>query len=787
MKSNKYIIPLALVSLALTGCDDQIMEWQDKDNTIGVADLPLELKEKLANYEPIKNYVKQYHPNLNFALGMGADMYLSNATYKALVDENFTGVTLGNAMKFGVVCGNSGSLNFNTVDQIMASLPSDMKLYGHNLLWHTQQPQTYLKSLISPKMIITTDGGGVANMLAGDATNFNGGTTGGWGSWGGNKDADTGIDSTGGKDGSACMKLVNTGDGNYWDAQFAYTFDSPLSSGETYVIKFKAKSSTAAGKLQFQYQNGTTYGSQGAYNEFSVGTSWTEYEYEFTPTHDDANRIILNFGKVDGTYWIDDIEFGIKVVDTMDNVLTGDSSDFEGGTKGGWGAWGSNFDSSSVEEGAGNNGSYGVVLANKGDGNAWEAQFAYTFDTPLKDGTIYVIKFDAKSSSAAGEMQFQYQNSTTYGSQGAYNTFNIGTDWTTFEYEFTCGHDDADRIILNFGKVGATYYIDNIKFGEKKDQTASAAPAKVIKYAKRAKGAKRRASTITYELKTAAEKREILLGAMEDWIKSMMQHVGDRVDAWDVINEPISDGNNKWRGIDGTFGGSDNDGNADSAPTESTDAGLTLNWATDSGNQHWYWGYYLGKDYAVKAFEFARKYSPNGAKLFVNDYNLETSPAKLQALIEFVNYIDANGGHVDGIGSQMHVSKSITKAEVDAMFKTLAATGKLVRITELDVAMDTATPSTEQAATQAEIYQMIIESYFENVPESQQSSITLWTLSDNAKEHEYWLNGDTPNIFDTNYERKHAYKAVCDAIAGFDISSSFSGTDWKNQYQNTDK
>jgi GH35 family endo-1,4-beta-xylanase len=778
MKSNKYFLPLALVALALAGCDDQIMEWQDKDGTIGVADLPLELKEKIANYAPIKQYVQQYHPNLNFALGMGADMYLGDTNYKSIVDENFTGVTLGNAMKFGVVCSNSGSLDFSTIDQVVAALPTDMKLYGHNLLWHTQQPQTYLKSLIAPKMNIKTDGGGVANLLTGDSSNFNGGTTGGWGSWGSNKDEGV-IDATGGQDGSPCMKLTNNGDGNFWEAQFAYTFDTPLSSANTYVIKFKAKSTSAAGQLQFQYQNSSTYGSQGGYNVFSIGKSWTECEYEFTPNYDDANRIILNFGAVDGTYWIDDIEFGQKVEDSMNNVLTGDSYDFEGGTTGGWGSWGSNKNDVSVVDGAGADGTAGCVLKNNGDGNAWEAQFAYTFDEPLKQGTVYVIAFSAKSTSAAGQLQFQYQNGTTYGSQGGYNTFNIGTDWADYEYEFTPNYDDVNRIILNFGAVGATYYLDNIKFGEKKDQSSAAAKPKH-------RGAKHRATTVTYDVKTAAEKREILLGAMEEWIKSMMQHMGDRVDAWDVINEPISD-NNKWRGFDGAFGGSDNDGNADSAPTESEDAGLTLNWASDSGNQHWYWGYYIGKDYGAKAFEYARKYSPNNAKLFVNDYNLETSPAKLAALIDFVNYIDANGGHVDGIGTQMHVSSSITKAEVDAMFKTMAATGKLVRITELDVSVGTSTPSTAQAATQAEVYQMIIESYFENVPESQQSSITLWTLSDNAKEHVYWLNGDTPNIFDTNYDRKHAYKTVCDALAGFDISSNFSGTDWKNQYESTEE
>lgn len=117
------------------------------------------------------------------------------------------------------------------------------------------------------------------------------------------------------------------------------------------------------------------------------------------------------------------------------------------------------------------------------------------------------------------------------------------------------------------------------------------------------------------------------------------------------------------------------------------------------------------------------------------------------------------------------------------MFKTLAATGKLIRVTELDVALGTATPSAEQLATQSDVYQMIFESYKENIPETQQSGITIWTLSDNPDEHQYWLKDQSPNLFDANYARKHAYKGVCDGIAGKDISEGFTGTDWEKVYE----
>jgi GH35 family endo-1,4-beta-xylanase len=276
-----------------------------------------------------------------------------------------------------------------------------------------------------------------------------------------------------------------------------------------------------------------------------------------------------------------------------------------------------------------------------------------------------------------------------------------------------------------------------------------------------------RAGGISYKLKTPAEKRELLLGAMESWIQGMYEHLDGRVLNYDVINEPIAD-NNQWRGVDGNFMGDD------TTPEESTETGLNLNWESD----HFYWGYYIGKDYGVKAFEYARKYAPQGSHLFVNEYGLESSPNKLAALLEFVDYIDQNGQYVDGIGTQMHVSTSITRAEVDAMFQKLAATGKLVRVTELDVQVGTTTPSTNELAEQADTYQMIIESYKENVPSAQQSGITIWSLTDNSREHEYWLPDDSPNIFDANYGRKHAYKGVCDGLAGYDISTDFDGTMW---------
>ena len=790
--------------MLLTGCDDQIMQWGKPANHADVtkAEIPLAVKEVIANYDNIKDYAQQYTPNMKIGIGMGADLYANNENGEGdLANANYQVFTPGNAMKNDAIMGNSGSLNFATVDKLLAALDGNMQLYGHNFFWHTQQNQTYLKSLIAPTLVVESDGD-VANVLSGDASDFNGGSTGGWGSWGSNK-KDAGVVAGAGQDGTAALVLENKGDGNAWEAQCAYDFNDFLEMNKTYVIKFKAKSSSPAGELQFQYQNGSTYSSQGGYNNFTVGTDWQTFQYEFTITkYDDVNRIILNFGKVGGTYTIDDIQFGLKQEDPMDNVLADDASDFEGGTTGSWGSWGSNKESADVEDGAGYNNSKGLALKNKGDGNAWEAQCAYTFDDALQGGKKYIIQFYAKSTSAAGELQFQYQNGSTYASQGGYNTFNVGTDWVKCEFTFTPAYDDANRIILNFGKVGATYYIDNIKFGLAKDQTSATRGIQyVLARNGKARKATRAGSKMYYILKTPAEKQAALEGAMDAWVSGVANHLKEKnvvPFGYEVINEPIADGSNMYRGLsEGAFGGTwtDDDGNTqyDAAPTEDDANGLTLNW----GSGHWYWGYYV-PDYHVKAFQLARKYLPADTKLFVNDYNLETSPKKLEALIKFVKEIDEKNGSpiVDGIGTQMHVTLNCSdnaeknaaniaelKTKVDAMFQTMAATGKLIRVTELDLSLGTGTPSSNQYKAQSDAYRMIVESYKANVPEAQQSGITVWSLSDNEAEHEYWLKGQVPNLFDKDYKRKWAYKGFCDGIAGEDLGLKYGGEEYKAYYE----
>lgn len=619
MKLNKIIFPMLAAPLLLTGCYDEKMDWHTPEghNPVTSDEIPLQLQEEIDNYDYIKNYMAQYMPETPIGIGLTADYYIDadgeHPDYAGLCDAHFQQFVTGNAMKMDAMVNADGTLNTATLNAFTAKVPDDKQIFGHNFIWHTQQKQAYLYSLIAPEMIVETDG--------------------------------------------------------------------------------------------------------------------------------DILTILRN-------------------------------GDFETGQIDPWNGWGGES-TREVVAGEGVDGSYGLELYNPTSGDDYSAQLVYNLNEPLVNGQTYVLRFQIRAIQPGGSIQFAWQN-LNYGNGEIYHSFNnIGTDWMTFEEEFTCTKDDAQQLCFNFGAVANTYYIDNIEFGTRIEEGASAQTNRAT-----------RATTITYVLKTPEEKRQALLGAMESWIGGMLDHVKNdtRFVGWDVINEPITD-DGYYRGIDNHFGGSWEDANGltqyDAAPVENEETGLTLNW----GDNHFYWGYYLGMDYATRAFEIAREHAPAGMKLYVNEYGLETNPAKLAKLIDFVNYIDQNSTtQVDGIATQMHVrANGITREQVDQMFQTLAATGKLVRVSELDVALGTSSPTQDDLQLQSDVYQMIVESYKENVPAEQRGGFVVWTLSDAADEHEYWLNGDKPNLFDENYGRKIAYKGLCDGIAGYDIGADFSGDIWKDQ------
>ena len=75
MKLNKFLYSVVACTLALSGCDENKMVWEKPANQgdVTISDIPLDLQEKLANYQDIKTYAQQYMPGVPIGLGVGAD------------------------------------------------------------------------------------------------------------------------------------------------------------------------------------------------------------------------------------------------------------------------------------------------------------------------------------------------------------------------------------------------------------------------------------------------------------------------------------------------------------------------------------------------------------------------------------------------------------------------------------------------------------------------------------------------------------------------------------------
>ena len=136
---------------------------------------------------------------------------------------------------------------------------------------------------------------------------------------------------------------------------------------------------------------------------------------------------------------------------------------------------------------------------------------------------------------------------------------------------------------------------------------------------------------------------------------------------------------------------------------------------------------------------------------------------------------------IDGIGTQMHVSYILNeadqKAQEDAivnMFQILAASGKLIKISELDMGICEKAFSTglkteeitfEQQQKMAEFYAFIIRKYFEIIPATQRYGITQWCATDSPADSG-WRGGEPVGLWDLNYSRKPAYAGFADGLSG---------------------
>ena len=381
--------------------------------------------------------------------------------------------------------------------------------------------------------------------------------------------------------------------------------------------------------------------------------------------------------------------------------------------------------------------------------NSWDVQFLAMENIPVEINKTYKMTMTVKGS-ADGKLHSKLGD----WNNGEYPDIAFTTEWKDVEVEYK-GVVEGSFFMLQCGDFVGDIFVKTIKFEGYKGKTIP---------------------------RTKDEMHDALVDAMDKWIKGMMEACDGKVKGWDLVNEAIAGG------------GDDGEGNYALQHSTAYNPSGNPDATWDVGGDNFYWQDYLGDlDYIRQACRLARKYGPEDVKLFINDYNLEgvwdittkdgiSASKKVWSMVNWIKKWEADGvTKIDGIGTQMHISyyensssQENLKKAITGMFQVMANSGKLCRVSEMDMGyvpngqnkgINTSQLTEDQHKKMADFYEWIIKEYLRIIPAAQQWSICQWCPTD-APDYSGWRGGEPVGIWDLDFYRKHVYAGFVRGLGG---------------------
>ena len=715
MKVNKYIISALVCPFVLGSCAD----WDDWKYDVEKPQTIAQY-EYLNDYAPLKEYLDRgAHPGFKVSAALAVDEFNQQGPLFRLAAHNFDEIVAGNAMKMASCVNDQGVMDFSKVSSfVRAAEDAGLTVYGHTLAWHAQQPRKWLEKLIADKELDVDP----------DQKTF------------------TELSRQTYQDGpfpyyqmgcapdiiNGSIHFVPTGD---WSQFFCMTGCSMKAGNYVAILHIK---STKDGMISLTAQNGWGAEAQKITQKFTVkANEWVDAEVALNDIQGGNYDFILLPETFDGTLDLQSVTIGQYESPAMEVEQEVKHQTYQDGPF-------PYYQMGCAPDVI--NGSIHFVPT--GD---WSQFFCVT-GAPLTPGN-YAVDVEIKSTKS-GNIKMTVQNGWGGDAESRDGTVALKEGWTTARFKMTLEQGGNYDFILKPETFDATLDLKSVTI------------KKIVKM-----------NSIPL---TPQEKSDTLTWAMNKWISGMMQATEGKVKAWDLINEAVSGGPDKTKPY--------------ALQTEAT---------SEHNPQDFYWqDYFTPEMYgpivekaARDAYAAVEGTTPEDLKLFINDYNLESdwdNNQKVKSLVYWIGVWEKKGKElgwntkIDGIGSQMHISYyeneqtlESKKKAIQNMLKIMAETGKLVRISEIDMGYvdkdgkDVTTaqleklPIEERVAKEkamAEHYKWIIEQYFKIVPVSQQYGICQWCLTDSPTDSG-WRPGQPVGLWNLNYQRKPAYGGFADGLA----------------------
>ena len=715
MKVNKYIISALVCPFVLGSCAD----WDDWKYDVEKPQTIAQY-EYLNDYAPLKEYLdRDAHPGFKVSAALAVDEFNQQGPLFRLAAHNFDEIVAGNAMKMASCVNDQGVMDFSKVSSfVRAAEDAGLTVYGHTLAWHAQQPRKWLEKLIADKELDVDP----------DQKTF------------------TELSRQTYQDGpfpfyqmgcapdiiNGSIHFVPTGD---WSQFFCMTGCSMKAGNYVAILHIK---STKDGMISLTAQNGWGAEAQKITQKFTVkANEWVDAEVALNDIQGGNYDFILLPETFDGTLDLQSVTIGQYESPAMEVEQEVKHQTYQDGPF-------PYYQMGCAPDII--NGSIHFVPT--GD---W-SQFFCLPGLALTPGN-YAVDVEIKSTKS-GNIKMTVQNGWGGDAESRDGTVALKEGWTTARFKMTLEQGGNYDFILKPETFDATLDLKSVTI------------KKIVKM-----------NSIPL---TPQEKSDTLTWAMNKWISGMMQATEGKVKAWDLINEAVSGGPDKTKPYP--------------LQTEAT---------SEHNPQDFYWqDYFTPEMYgpivekaARDAYAAVEGTNPEDLKLFINDYNLESdwdNNKKVTSLVYWIGVWEKKGKElgwntkIDGIGSQMHISYyeneqilESKKKAIQNMLKIMAETGKLVRISEIDMGYvdkdgkDVTTaqleklPIEERVAKEkamAEHYKWIIEQYFKIVPVSQQYGICQWCLTDSPTDSG-WRPGQPVGLWNLNYQRKPAYGGFADGLA----------------------
>ena len=675
--------------------------------------------EYLNDYAPLKeNLDRSAHPGFKVSGALGVDEFNQQGPLFRLAAHNFDEIVAGNAMKMSSCVNDQGAMDFSKVSSfINAAEDAGVTVYGHTLAWHAQQPVKWLEKLLADKELKIDPNQKTFKELARQTY----------------QDGPFPYFQMGcaPKVINGSMHFVPTGD---WSQFFCMTGCSMKAGNYVAVLHIK---STKEGMISLTAQNGWGGDAQNITKKFAVkANEWVDAEVALDDIQGGNYDFILKPETFDGTLDLQSVTVGQYESPAMEVEQEVKYQTYQDGPF-------PYYQMGCAPEII--NGSMHFVPT--GD---W-SQFFCLAGAALTPGD-YAVDVEIKSTKA-GNIKMTVQNGWGGTAESFTGSVLLKEGWTTARFKMTLEQGGNYDFILKPETFDATLDLKSISV------------KKIVKM-----------NSIPL---TPQEKSDTLTWAMNKWVSGMMQATEGKVKSWDLINEAISGGGN----VNGFY---------------------ALQTANENNPDDFFWqDYFTPEMYgpivekaARDAYAAVEGTNPADLKLFINDYNLESdwdNNQKVKSLVYWIGVWEKKGQElgyntkIDGIGSQMHISYyenpqtlESKKKGIQNMLKIMAETGKLVRISELDMGYvdaegnDVTTaqleklPIDERVAKEkamAEYYKWIIEQYFAIVPTSQQYGICQWCLTDSPTDSS-WRKGLPVGLWNLNYQRKPAYGGFADGLSG---------------------